>query len=122
MQSSSHDLTSQEHTVTVPDTHSLPTTQGTLTNQSQQSSSLSKRSIGAIAAACSIVACVAIIAVVYFYVNRRYRKGGKSWEVVDEHSRIETTDMSAKMDIVLQDLDQGDRKSGGETFRPVNHI
>lgn len=122
MQSSSQNLTGQEHTVTVADTRSQPTTIGTLTDQSQQSSSLSKRSIGAIAAACSIIACVAIIAVVYFYVNRRYKKGGKSWEVVDEHSRIETTDLSAKMDIVLQDFDQGEKKSGGETFRPVNHM
>jgi hypothetical protein len=98
------------------------TTAKTISNESQKSSSLSKRSIGAIAAACTIVACVAIIVVVYIVISRRYKSGKTSWSVIDNHTRIETIDMDSKMDTVLQDFDQSDRKSNGESFKPVNHI
>jgi hypothetical protein len=98
------------------------TTAKTISNESQKSSSLSKRSIGAIAPACKIVACVAIIVVSNIIISRRHKSGKTSWSVIDNHNRIETIDMDSKMDTVLQDFDQSDRKSNEESFKPVNHI
>ncbi|XP_062571867.1 mucin-2-like isoform X1 [Saccostrea cucullata] len=98
------------------------TPDNSLSNKIPQRTGLSKRSIGAIAAACTIVGCVGIILGLYVFVSKRFKSGEKSWAVVDDHTRIETIDMSEKMDSVLHDFDQGERKSNGESFRPVNDI